>query len=311
MSYDPTQQVPPPQNYPPQNYPPPPPASQPPQAYPPPYTQQGYQPAPPTYPQYGTPPPPPGAGFDFNATWKKLGRSGQVATIGGLLLFILFFLSWFTVVITCTGSFCNVSKRTYDYSGFAVIGNIAPPNANESYSFPLMLVIILASLAVIALPIVGAMGKMPAKQVQLFMMITLGVAVLLEIVFMLSAFGAFPNETGTQTTLDTTVKVSVGPAFGFWLGFLVTLIVAGVYLYFGYLKKPGAVGGFQAPYQQALPYPGSQPQYPGSQPQYPGSQPQYQPPAQYPTPPPLPPTQYQPPPPPQYPGQPQPPYPGQ
>src|SRR6185437_15442806 len=110
----------------------------------------------------------------------------------------------------------------------------------------------------IGLPILGALGKLPAQQVQLFMLITAGVALLVELIFMLAAFGAFPNETGTQTALDTTVKVTAGPAVGFVLGLLATLAAGGAYLYFGYIKKPGQ-GGYPLPYQQVAQYPGSQP----------------------------------------------------
>src|SRR5579862_4471327 len=71
MSYDPTQQVPPPQGYPQQ------PGYQQPSYPQPSYPQPSYpQPAPPgpqTYPQYGSPPPASGASFDFNALWKNLG----------------------------------------------------------------------------------------------------------------------------------------------------------------------------------------------------------------------------------------------
>ena len=157
--------------------------------------------------------------------------------------------------------------------------------------------VILASLVLIGLPIVGALGKMQARQAQLFMLITAGVALLVEVIYMFSAFGAFPNETGSQTTLDTTVKVSVGPTAGFVLGLLATLAAGGVYLYFGYIKKP-AVGSYPLPYQQVAQYPGSQPYQPPTQ--YAGGQPY------------LPPTEYQPPPPPPppYPGQQPPQYPG-
>jgi len=296
MSYDPTQQVPPPQGYPPQG-------GYPQQGYPQQqgYTQQGYPspqpPAPQTYQQYSGGPAPTGAGFDFNAFWKNLGTTGQVASISGLVLFISFLIPWFSLAGTCSGSLCGgVTDKSYTYNAFSIISTVQPANASETYSFPLILVVILASFVLIALPIVGAMGKMVARQVQLFMLITAGVALLLEVIYMFTAFGAFPKETGSQTFQDTTVKFGAGPAFGFVIGLLATLAAGGVYVYFNYLKKP-AVGSYAQPYQQPYQPPG---QYPGSQPyqpptQYPGSQP-YQPPTQYPG---------------QYPGQQPPQYPGQ
>jgi hypothetical protein len=252
-----------------------------------------------TYPQYNSAPSvPTGAGFDFNALWKNLGMQGRIGAISGLVLFIFCFVPWFSVNITCTGSFCNYSEKSYPYNAFSIIGSVAPPNASESFSFPLVMVVILASLVMIGLPIVAALGKMHARQVQLFMLITAGVALLVEVIYMFAAFGSFPNETGTQTALDTTVKVSVGPAVGFVIGLLATLAAGGAYLYFGYIKKP-AVAGYPLPYQQVAQYPGSQPQPYAPPTQYPGSQPY------------APPTELQPPPPPPlYPGSQPPQYPG-
>jgi hypothetical protein len=317
MSYDPTQQVPPPQGYPPQ------------QGYP---QQQGYpsqpqgypqQPPPPTtYPQYGAPSPygspPAGAGFDFNAFWKKLGLTGQICLIGGVVLFISFLIPWYGISDSCSGSGCNgFPGESYSWNAFSVIGNVAP-NGNtggESFGFPLILLVILASLALIALPIIGAMGKMAAKQVQLGILGAGGLALLLEIIFMIAAFNSFPKARDAfkqlqqqiqQAGLNTSISLSIGPNFGFWLGLLATLAIVGAYVYFGYLKKPAMAGMPVGAYSQPGQYPGqySQPgQYP-PQTGYPGSQP-YQPPTAYPG---SQPGQY-PPQQGQYPGQP--PYPGQ
>jgi hypothetical protein len=318
MSYDPTQQVPPPQGYPPQyptqQVPPPPPAAYPqPPAYPQqPYTQQSYPtpqpPGPPTYQQYSTPPGQPGAGFDFNAFWRNLGRNGQVCLIGGVVLLITLFMPWLSASSTSTNAFGGTSSYSETYNAFQVATNNGSSNLNEtSFWFTLVWLVILASITLIVLPIMIGLGKMQARQGQMFILITAGVAFLVELAFMIQAFSLL--SASDRANLESLgIKFYVGPGFGFWLGLLATLAAGGVYLYFGYIKKPaGSAYG-------ALPYPAT-PQYPGSQPyqqpQYPGSQP-YQPPTQqYPgsQPPPYqPPTQYQQPP--QYPGQP-PQYPGQ
>lgn len=319
MSYDPTQQVPPPQGYPPQyptqQVPPPPPA------YPQqPYTQQSYptpQPSgPPTYQQYTTPPGQPGAGFDFNTFWRNLGRTGQVCLIGGLVLFFSLFFNWYSESIGCSGPQCTDDLknflRAYERSangwGMANGGinlNLGSASGTQSFSFVLLWVVILTCLALILLPILGALNKIPARQVQTFVLIAAGLALLVEIIYMFASFSSLsPLKADIDrgnASASTTASMATGPSFGFVLGLLATLAAGGVYLYFGYIKKP-AVSGYGA-----LPYPAT-PQYPGSQPQYPGSQP-YQPPTQYPGSQPYqPPTQYQQPP--QYPGQP-PQYPGQ
>ncbi len=310
MAYDPTQQVPQPGGYPQQPYQQPqyPPTQQ---AYPP--TQQGYQQSQPGYPpsqpgypqqqpvtytQYDSAPPPPpygapapGAGFDFNAFWKKLGMTGQVCAISGLVLFFSFLLPWFSASVTCTGPFCGAfTSQSGSANAFSVASHSDALQGASSFAFTLVWLVILASIALVVLPILGAMGKLVAKQAQLFILIASGAALLFEIIYMIAAFSAVKG--GTETSGSTTISVSAGPGFGFWLGFLATLAAGGVYVYFNYLKKPAVPGMMgmplagQPPYSQpgSQPYaqPGSQPyQQPGSQP-YPPQYPQQQYPGQYP-----------------------------
>jgi hypothetical protein len=291
MSYDPTQQVPPPQGYPPQG-------GYPQQGYPQQqgYTQQGYPspqpPAPQTYQQYSGGPAPTSAGFDFNAFWKKLGLNGQVGLISGVVLFISLLLPWFSVSASSALSSSSASANAFAVANHSNTGDVG----TTGFVFTLVWLVILASIALIALPILTALGKLNARQGQMFTLITAGVALLIEIIYMISAFSVLSSsDKASFATLG--VSVSVGPGFGFWIGLLATLAAGGVYLYFNYIKKPAMVGmpvgSYQQPYQQPGQYPGSQPyQQPG---QYPGSQP-YQPPTQYPG---------------QYPGQQPPQYPGQ
>lgn len=285
MSYDPTQQVPPPQGYPPQGYP-----------QQPGYTQQGYPspqpPAPQTYQQYSGGPAPTGAGFDFNALWKNLGLTGQVCLISGVVLFISLLLPWFSAGTSCSGDCTGFSSVSFNFNGWAVATNNGSSVDASSFIFTLVWLVILASIALIAIPIITALGKFNARQGQMFALIAAGVALLIEIIYMIRAFSILSGVNTSETSGNTTVSGSAGPGFGFWLGLLATLAAGGVYVYFNYMKKP-AVGSYAQPYQQPGQYPGSQPyQQPG---QYPGSQP-YQQPPQYPG---------------QYPGQQPPQYPGQ
>lgn len=284
MSYDPTQQVPPPQGYPPQG-------GYPQQGYPQQqgYTQQGYPspqpPAPQTYQQYsGTPPAPTGAGFDFNAFWKNLGLNGQVCLISGVVLFISLLLPWFSVSASSA-----LTSSSASANAFSVATNNGSGDVNgSSFFFTLVWLVILASIALIVLPILTALGKLNARQGQMFTLITAGVALLVEIAYMIQAFTII-SSSDKASFAALGVSVSVGPGFGFWLGLLATLAAGGVYVYFNYLKKPAMAGMPVGAYQQPGQYPGSQPyQQPG---QYPGSQPYQQPP--------------------QYPGQQPPQYPGQ
>jgi hypothetical protein len=304
MSYDPTQRVPPPQNYPPAQpgytqYPPT-------QSYPP---TQGYTPdyAPPpvpTYQQYSAPPAPgmPGAGFDFNAFWRKLGRTGQVCLIGAVILFISFFMTWFDASGSCSGSACsenggpNFSDVNRSASGFSIAGSgvsvtyqrfdetilgTTPTGSGvDTFSSGFVWLIFAASIALVVLPLMLAYGKLAPNQGQLFILSAAGAALLMEIIYMITAFGALSQVKGEfddlnrllpQAGVDATLKYSVGPSFGFWIGFLATLAIVGAYFYFGYLKKPASPYGGYLVQPPPIAYPGSQP-YPPP-PAYPGSQP--------------------------------------
>src|SRR5215472_14287801 len=164
MGYDPTQQAPQPGGYPqqPQGYPQQQPGYQQPQ---PSYPQQNYPQGQPTgYNQYGSQPQPgfgaptpAGAGFDFNGFWKKLGLTGQVCAISGLVLFFSFLLPWFSYSLSCSSSVALACAGFPSQSGsanaFSVAANGGSVANATSFAFTLVWLVILASLALIVLPI--------------------------------------------------------------------------------------------------------------------------------------------------------------
>ena len=277
--------------------------------------------------------------MNSGAMWKALGTAGQVCVIGGLILLLSLFMTWFSASLKCSGADCNSSssqasssnaqKDDRSASGFGLIfggtdnltssGLKANSTVTENFGFFPLFLVLVASIALIALPLMVARGKMVAKQGQTFILISAGVALLIELVYMIAAFSSFSktkanvddlNKFVQALKVNATFSYATGPSFGFWIGLLATLAAGGAYFYFNYLKKPAVVGAPAGVYAQPLQYPGSQPyqqppQYPGQsygqQPQYPASQPYGQP--QYP---PAQPYGQ----PPQYPNQP-PPYPGQ
>jgi hypothetical protein len=254
MSYDPTQQVPPPQGYPPpQAYP-----SQPTYSPPPGYAPQ--PPAPATYAQYASQPvaPTAGAGFDFNAFWRSLGLIGQVAGIAGVALFIFFIFPWFSI---------SVPSFSDSWNGFSSASGPSEGGQSISY-FPYLWLVLLGALGLIALAVLMGQHRLSSRTGTISVIATSGVALALEICFLIEAN-------------SLTKGVNGGPAAGFWLGAIATLAAlgAGVYALMQGRKpanpyqQPAALP-YANPYQQTPQYPGSQPytppgQYPG-QPPYPG-----------------------------------------
>ena len=271
MSYDPTQQVPPPQGYPP-NYAaaqqptvmqPQAPQGYPPQgsAAPPPYTPAA--PVVPTYTQYNSAAAPsalaPGASSGFSLFWRNLGLTGQAAGLGGVLCFLFFLFPW-------------ISGST-SYNGFSTAGS-ADSTLNL---FPYVWLIFLGILGLIGLTWPFSQRRWFSRQTATVAVIAIsGVMVALEFSYLLE-INSFTRDT------------SSGAGAGFWLDLLATLAVLGVACY-GLVQERKAAQLLAANPYQAAQYPGSQPaaytppQFPGSQPtpyappQYPGSQP-----PQYPT----------------------------
>lgn len=317
MSYDPTQQVPPSSGSP----SPSPEYTQYPRAYPPPAASYP-PPDPMAYAPYNAAQvAAPGAGFDFGRFWRSLGRPGQVCVIAGLVLLVSFFFSWFNAGLNCTGTLNCSDQRIRSYlwadpasaSGFVMAGGgayfrihipgglfTAPVNIDDQFSFPLLWLVLLASLAFIVLPVLMARGKIVPSQGRVFILIVAGLSLLFEIIYAFNAPGAFPQaKTYAQDNLngnDGTIRVFSGTDVGFWVGLLATLAAGGIYLYAIYQARQKVHSALlSGPYQQIgaatfrrpaqymppapmPPYPGSSPapfqqmgQYPGAQPHQPRS----------------------------------------
>lgn len=298
-----------------QPVPPPPPNYPPPQGYPQSAQQQGYAP-------YAGPPQPygglPAGGINYGGLWKALGTAGQVCVIGGLVLFLSLFMTWYSAALQCSGPDCNSSSSSTSTSttnaheddrsasGFGLIfggtdnlttSDLKNNRVTENFGFFPLFLVLIASIALMALPLLVARGKMVAKQGQTFILISAGAALLIEVIYMVATFASFSKTKANVNDvnafiqafkLNATLSYATGPSFGFWLGFLATLAAGGAYFYFNVLKKPALVGAPAGVYAQPLQYPGSQPyqptqQYPGQpygQPQYPASPPPQYPPAQ-------------------------------
>jgi hypothetical protein len=274
MSYDPTQQVPPPQGYPPnyaaaqqptvmqqpapQGYTPPPPSS----VAPPPYTPAA--PVVPTYTQYSSAPsaPAPGASSGFGLFWRNLGLTGQAAGLGGVALLLFFFAPW--------------TNGTNDsWNGFATASGFDIEGTTLSL-FPYVWLIFLGMLCLLGIAWPISQHRWFSHQVASVIIVASSALMLaLEICFLIEVSSIYKSTNG-------------GAGAGFWLDLLATLAVLGVACY-GLVQERKAAQLLAANPYQAAQYPGSQPavytppQYPGSQPspypppQYPGSQPPHYP----------------------------------
>ena len=243
------------------------------------------------------------SGFDFGRYWRSLGRLGQVCTLAGLVLFGSFFFSWFAVSLDCQGAQCGESPikqqvnasfftETPSASGFTIaggtliyqsaddlaVGRNHPGDVatlSETFSFPLLWLAVLASLALLALPTMMAQGRVIARRGQRLIVLAAGIALVVEVIYAVSVFGALPFSKENASAMNALVAVinaqqpgghfeatyhlATSVAAGFWLGLLATLIVGVVFLFAlrfaNTAASPGAnANPGQAPSAQPSPY---------------------------------------------------------
>lgn len=209
MSYEPQQQVPPQQGYP---------------------QQQPLA-------QYSNQPPGPGGAptFDVGNFWRGLGLQSQVAGIASLILFISLFLPWFSVSYSCSGAFCGTISSAGGSANAWSSTNGGGLGGATGFGFTLLWLVILAAFVLLALQVIIYLRKLNAQQGQLFIILTAGVALLCEVIYMFTAFGAVKGSSFSGNGFSE--SLSAGPGFGFWLGLLATIAAGGVYVYFTYIKK--------------------------------------------------------------------------
>jgi len=228
MSYDPTQQVPPPQ------YPPVQPGYGPPPAYPPPAPPP---PAPATYTQYAPQSAAPaGAGFDFNRFWRSLGLTGQVAGIAGIAILIFAIFPW-------------ISAPTDSFNGFSTASGSFDSSSSINF-FPYLWLVLLGAVGLIAIAWLISRRRLSSQTGAVAVIATSAVALALEICFLIEANSLFKDTTG-------------GTGAGFWLAAIATAaaLIGGIYGLSQQRKTqhPYQPPAYPDPYQQAPQYP----PYPG------------------------------------------------
>ncbi len=253
MSYDPTQQVPPPQIPPTQqSYSPPP--YQPPPAYVPPPVPVPV-PVPTPYTQYSGSQPAPGPGFNFSVFWQSLGLSGQVSGLAGLVVLICFVFPWF-------------ANATESYNGFS--------SASGSFDgvslslFPYLWLVLLGAIGLAVNAWFISRRRLPSMTTTIITVATSAVMLALEICFL--------SEVNSFFELSDEKGGSGGAGVGFWLAAIATAAALGVGIY-AWVQQRRPANPYQAPVAQpyAAPYQ-SPPQYPVSPPppyQYPNQPPPY------------------------------------
>lgn len=197
-------------------------------------------------------------GGSSNSFMKNLGVPGLLWVIAGLVLCGSFFLPWFSSRLLCNDPVCSApiikdphfaSHYTASPTGFAIAngtfaldttGPVGP--IHEVFSFLLLWPIFLAGLLLIALPLLLALSKMHANRTRVFLLVLGLLLLVVEAGYAVSATQALPQTRAGLALLlnglalshfkrQAVFDFSTGPAAGFWLALVATLVatVASVY----------------------------------------------------------------------------------
>ncbi|HEY7122958.1 MAG TPA: hypothetical protein VH540_03305 [Ktedonobacterales bacterium] len=181
----------------------------------------------------------------FRALFASLGRGGQVCVIAGALITVSFFLHWFDAGLSCQGAACpsdfNSLKEALALggSGFLLAGSgvsslsldqqiSAPP---EVFRFFWLWAVLLAGLALLALPPLMALGALSVKRGRALVIWATAGALFLELFYLSASGAAFPllqsvfglvNQFAYFYQNPATYDYHAGAGFGFWVAFVAT-----------------------------------------------------------------------------------------
>jgi hypothetical protein len=171
---------------------------------------------------------------------RSLDWVGVIALIGGLALLISFFLPWFGVHVTCSGRGCldlaespetllvdsSASAFRLVGSGFSVyyaVADIISPL--EIFSPAMLWLVLLASIALIAVAICMLQGALSSRPGRWLIVLAAALALVVEVVYLFSAFGAFPEArqhtsgnfhltpSPAQPPLMWMLEIATGPSY--------------------------------------------------------------------------------------------------
>ncbi len=187
--------------------------------------------------------------------WARLGASGQVALLGGLVLVVGFFLPWLTGPDSSRASeFTANSIPTTTYSGFNTASGISltPPYFHSALNFNLFAALWMAPLGGLALLLIAWLisQRRIASQTANLAIVIISIAVLVVVFTFTVEANALQNllTNSFSDLFDGRIadQIQVQVAFGFWLG---VIAAAAALLAGGYALLQG--GKMQAhPYQQ-------------------------------------------------------------
>ncbi len=185
---------------------------------------------------------------------KSLGVPGLLWILAGLLVCVSFFLPWFSSSLACNDPVCasptlkDLSHYTTSATGFSIASGTFTLNTTgptgpmqEGFSFLLLWLVFLAGLLLIALPLLLALRKMDAQRTRVFLLALGLLALVIEVGYSVSAALAL-SQTKTGLTLllnglaasskrEAVFAFSTGPAAGFWLALVATLVAVGASVY--------------------------------------------------------------------------------
>jgi len=192
-----------------------------------------------------------------NRLLKSLGLPGLLWMLAGLLVCGSFFLPWFSSSLVCNDPVCSpttikdahfLSHYAAAPTGFSIAsgtfaldtkGPIGP--IHEGFSFLLLWLVFLAGLLLIALPLLLALRKMDAQRTRVFLLALGLLALIIEVGYGVSAalalsqtktgLAALLNGLALSSKREAVFAFSTGPAGGFWLALVATLVAVGARVY--------------------------------------------------------------------------------
>lgn len=145
-----------------------------------------------------------------------------IPILAAVVMILSLFLPWFS----------EGNILTLTYTGFQIASNGAPwPLGGDTFSFPLVWVLVFLGIALIVLSILLFRSKVLTPSLSLYISLSFGLALLIEVAYWFtSLYGSFSLVRDSLQKQHLNASLAVGPSYGLWVCLLITLIAGGVCL---------------------------------------------------------------------------------